>query len=64
VQNPQQRGPEVEMGRGHLDVKGILQALVDVKYGYHVGIEHEKDPKDPVPGLAESVGYAKGIMRA
>jgi len=63
VQNPQQRGPEVELGRGNLDVKEILQALRDIKFAYHVGIEHEKDPKDPVPGLAESVGYAKGVMR-
>ena len=63
VQNPQQRGPEVELGRGHLDIREILQALRDIKFAYHVGIEHEKDPKDPVPGLAESAGYAKGVMR-
>ncbi len=63
VANPQQRGPEVELGRGHLDVPGILKALVDVQYAYHVGLEHEKDPKDPIPGLAESVGYAKGLLR-
>ena len=62
VFNPAQRGPEVELGRGHLDVRGILQALLDVKYEYHVGLEHEKDPKDPLPGLAESVGYAKGVL--
>jgi sugar phosphate isomerase/epimerase len=62
VANPQQRGPEVELGRGHLDVPGVLKALVDIKYAYHVGLEHEKDPKDPVPGLAESVGYAKGVL--
>jgi sugar phosphate isomerase/epimerase len=63
VANPQQRGPEVELGRGHLDVGGILKALADIRYAYHVGLEHEKDPKDPLPGLAESVGYAKGMMR-
>ena len=63
VANPQQRGPEVELGRGHLDVREMLKALEDIKFAYHVGIEHEKDPKDPLPGLAESVGYAKGILR-
>ena len=62
VFNPQQRGPEVELGRGHLDVRGILEALAEINFAYHVGFEHEKDPKDPVPGLAESVGYAKGIL--
>ena len=63
VANPQQRGPEVELGRGHLDVPGILKALVDIQYAWHVGLEHEKDPKDPIHGLAESVGYAKGLLR-
>ena len=62
VANPQQRGPEVELGRGHLDVRGILRALVDIRFPYHVGFEHEKDAKDPLPGLAESVGYAKGLL--
>ena len=62
VFNPHQRGPEVELGRGHLNVPAILRALVDIKYPYHVGMEHEKDAKDPLPGLAESVGYAKGVL--
>ena len=64
VSNPQQRGPEVELGRGDLDVRGMLQALLEINYAYHVGLEHEKDPKDPLPGLAESVGYAKGVVAA
>jgi sugar phosphate isomerase/epimerase len=54
--------PEVELGRGRLDVRAILQALLDVRYAHHVGFEHEKDAKDPLPGLAESVGYAKGML--
>ena len=62
VVNPQQRGPEVELGRGHLDIPAMLAALLEIKYQYHVGLEHEKDPKDPVPGVAESVGYAKGVL--
>lgn len=62
VSNPRQRGPEVELGRGDLDVPGMLRALLEINYAYHVGIEHEKDAKDPLPGLAESVGYAKGVL--
>jgi hypothetical protein len=42
----------------------MLQALLDINFAYHVGFEHEKDAKDPVPGLAESVGYAKGMLSA
>jgi sugar phosphate isomerase/epimerase len=62
VSNPKQRGPEVELGRGDLDVRGMLQALLEIDFRYHVGLEHEKDPKDPLPGLAESAGYAKGLV--
>jgi inosose dehydratase len=33
-----------------------------VKYGGHVGFEHEKTAENPLPGLAESMGYTKGVM--
>ncbi len=52
----------VEAGRGILDSKGILAALLKIKYQGLVGFEYEKDGKDPVPGLAESVGYNKGLL--
>jgi len=54
---------EVELGRGVLDVPGMLRALLDIGYAHHVGLEHEKDARDPIPGVAESIGYAKGVMR-
>jgi inosose dehydratase len=54
----------VEMGRGNLDLKAILGALTAIRYHqYHVWLEYEKDPNDPVPGLAESVGYVRGLLR-
>jgi hypothetical protein len=28
-----------------------------------VWFEYEKDPADPVPGLAESVGYVRGLLK-
>ena len=31
----------VEMGRGVLDVRAMLQALLDIKFAYHAGIEYE-----------------------
>jgi sugar phosphate isomerase/epimerase len=52
----------VEVGRGKLDVRGILQALIDVKFAYHVGLEFEKDMADPIPGAAESIGYIRGVL--
>ena len=52
----------IEGGRGILDSKSILAALLKIKYQGLVGFEYEKDGKDPVPGLAESVGFIKGLL--
>jgi inosose dehydratase len=52
----------VELGRGVLDLHGILQALLDVKYAGHVGLEFEKNLNDPIPGTCESIGYLKGVL--
>ena len=53
---------EVECGRGILDIRGMLQALLEIKYAGHVGFEHEKTAENPLPGLAESMGYTKGVL--
>ncbi len=52
----------IESGRGILDSKSILTALLKIRYQDHVGFEYEKDSKDPMPGLAETVGYTKGLL--
>lgn len=52
----------IEAGRGILDSKAILAALLKINFQGLVGFEYEKDGKDPVPGLAESVGYNKGLL--
>ena len=53
----------VEMGRGKLDLHAILSSLIEIGYGKNVWFEYEKDPNDPVPGLAESVGYIRGLLK-
>ncbi len=52
----------IEAGRGILDCKSILAALLKIKFQGLVGFEYEKDGKNPIPGLAESVGYNKGLL--
>ena len=59
---PEGKSRPVEVGRGVLDIRAILAALLDVKFAGHVGLEYEKDMKDPLPGAAESVGYIRGIL--
>jgi len=56
------RNTPIEGGRGILDSKSILAAILKINYQGLVGFEYEKDAKDPVPGLAESVGYIKGLL--
>jgi len=52
----------VEAGRGVLDLQAILRAAVKIQYQHLLSFEYEKDADDPLPGLAETVGYAKGLL--
>ena len=36
---------ETEVGRGVLDIRGMLKALLEIDYAHHVGFEHEQTPK-------------------
>ena len=55
-------GKTIECGRGVLDLKSILQATLDVRYPHLFSFEYETDENDPVPGLAESIGYTRGLL--
>jgi sugar phosphate isomerase/epimerase len=55
-------GETVEIGRGVIDIPRFLKMLVDKGYQGVASIEYEKDADDPLPGLAESVGYVNGCL--
>lgn len=57
-------GKTVEMGRGVIDIPKFLRTLTRIRYSGTVHFEFEKDEKDPLPGVAESVGYVRGILAA
>ncbi|MEN6559659.1 MAG: sugar phosphate isomerase/epimerase [Acidobacteriota bacterium] len=57
-------GVTVEVGRGVIDVPRLLGALGRIGYRGTLAFEHEKDGRDPLPGLAESVGYVRGALAA
>jgi sugar phosphate isomerase/epimerase len=52
-----------EIGRGVIDIPGFVKALLKIKYTGSVSFEYEKNATNPVPGLAESVGYVRAVMR-
>jgi len=55
-------GRTVEVGRGVIDIPGFLRTLIQIGYRGVVAFEHEKDENDPLAGLAESVGYVRGVL--
>jgi inosose dehydratase len=56
------KSPGAEVGRGVLDIRGMLEALLEIGYTHHLGLEYEKDMADPIPGAAESFGYIRGVL--
>jgi inosose dehydratase len=63
INSTEPNGGTVEAGRGVLDMPAILKALLKINYPHLVSFEYEKDADDPLPGLSESVGFARGLMR-
>jgi len=55
-------GQTIEIGRGVIDIPAFLRTLVKIGYKGMLSFEFEKDEDDPLPGLAESVGYVRGVL--
>ncbi|MDH5385701.1 MAG: sugar phosphate isomerase/epimerase, partial [Candidatus Aminicenantes bacterium] len=55
-------GQTIEIGRGVIDIPKFLKTLLKLNYEGSVSFEFEKDPDDPLPGVAESVGYVRGVL--
>ncbi len=57
-----EKGTTVEIGRGVIDIQRLLRTLARLNYAGVLHCEHEKDEKDPLAGLAESIGYLRGVL--
>jgi inosose dehydratase len=55
-------GSTVEIGRGVIDIPGVVRALLKIHYTGTASFEFEKDGNDPLPGVAESLGFVKGVL--
>jgi sugar phosphate isomerase/epimerase len=64
VTAPTAAGYTLEIGRGVIDIPAFLRTLLKINYFRVVSFEYEKDADDPLPGLAESVGYVRGVLAA
>lgn len=57
-------GESTIIGRGVIDIPAVIKALKQINYKDYASFEYEQDKDNPVPGLAESVGYVRGVMRS
>ncbi len=56
------RTSPVPVGRGVIDIVGVLKALAEKRYAYDVALEYEAHPEDPMPGMIESYAYMRGVL--
>ena len=58
------KGQSWEIGRGVMDFRPIVKVLRQIKYKGVVSLEFEKNGNNPHPGVAESIGYLRGVADA
>ncbi len=63
VSGSDKAGTTVECGAGIIDIPKLIRTLAKLGYKGTLHFEHEKDGKDPFPGLCESIGFVRGVMR-
>ena len=61
---PTDERTETEVGRGAIDFPALFRTLIDIGYTGQVGLEYEINPKNPLPGMIESMAYMRGILDA
>ncbi|MFY0255262.1 sugar phosphate isomerase/epimerase family protein [Chitinophaga sp. 30R24] len=62
VTKAEKDGKAIEIGRGVINFKQLISALDKIKYSGICSIEFEKDMNDPLPGIAESTGFFRGVI--
>lgn len=58
------RKSQCPVGEGIVPVRPIFEALRQARYNGCVSLEYEADPDDPLPGIAQSIGYMRGLLAA
>lgn len=64
VSGSSKEGKTIEIGRGVIDIPNLMRRIIALGYSKTLHYEFEKDDKDPLPGVAESVGYVNGVIAA
>lgn len=64
INSTEPNGTTTEAGRGVLDLQTIIHSLRKIRYDRLVSIEFEGSENDPLPAVAETVGYTKASIVA
>jgi hypothetical protein len=56
------KGGAIEVGKGVIDIPGVLRTLVSLKFPYHVALEYEANAKAPMPGIKASFEYMRKVL--
>jgi sugar phosphate isomerase/epimerase len=64
VTAPTKAGKGIELPRGLIDMPAVVRALCTINYSGACSLEYEKDMDKPLLGIAESIGYFRGVMDA
>jgi sugar phosphate isomerase/epimerase len=62
VDKASKEGTMIEIGRGIINIPEVIDALRKINYTGKCSLEFEKDMNDPLAGIAESLGYFRGVM--
>jgi sugar phosphate isomerase/epimerase len=54
---------QVPCGEGKMPFPQIFSQLVKMRYAGSVNLEYEIDDNNPMPGMQESMGYLRGVIR-
>ena len=57
-------GGGIQVPRGKIDIPAVVRALRKTNYTGACSLEYEKDMDDPLLGIAESIGYFRGVVDA
>src|SRR5699024_12228366 len=55
-------GQSVAVGRGIIDFEIFIQALAEKNYTGYYSLEYEDNMREPLAGIAESIGYFRGVF--
>ncbi|WP_339866226.1 sugar phosphate isomerase/epimerase [uncultured Algoriphagus sp.] len=62
VTAPAKEGYSLEVGRGVIDFAAMVKMIRKVGYTGVCSLEHERNQDNPFMGIAESIGYFRGVI--